>query len=850
MKDKEKEVLLGKIAKLRAIINGYPHLQQEYPQLAAQVAALQKQVAYQEVLDKDSGLNLNKRQLEDLANFCEAIETFKGQMANIQNTSSDTKKFLTVEILKNGEKDIAAALEGLKAVSDTMFHAGIDKMVDYVNGLSSGISLGDMLAGLQRTILSEYDMIDAAAIKRTTSLKAVKEMKIPIFEDYFFTHYKKFYKGKPAINVPSAADVRTAVEAKYGTAYVMTPDDFKKDVGIWVDHLKNDISKLVSHQYAQCAVALDIIAADSFAQMGTLASQHKGIALLQVALNEIIIKSSGQDITKLGEFAGKMPGGLDKLKSITLTPDLLLDVYEADFFSKRLMSVVTLSATALKSVDTKSPYYIVGQPNFKANLLQKLNAWKNEYAAALGIAAKTVLELDGANFDAAKFKAVMVDGVSGLIPSVKNAVSGLVLQNLSLRGHTDTSSFDNQWNTPWRNMVAGINIDELAEAGGKVEVQAALFTRLYDLLPSQDDVLTAFLNCITGKVNLALEQAMANRNEMRAGFQQVNQRIDQVEAKVDNLQQDVNQIKQDVNQLKDDVNDLKEGQQKILKKLDELEFKGGDTNISIDINTAIEVDNLLDIVINPSENLNIDVIINKFLEHSTDKEHEFFKVDKNIPIASYAVFEVGVFFDFVFKAGLKHRKGQGMRIESTGSLAVEARAGLFLGAFSICGYSLAAIKAYVKAALEGKVTAALTAKSNTCIEGGLQAAVELSGTVGLEFTLLADTITVYTLEAEPYKFLVLKTPIYSISYELKSVWGFKAAAYKSGEYEADLHPMIKAALKKAKDALSNPMTYIKAGIKGVIYVAEVVGEFIVDAVDTVIDGVGTALSYVNPFSYF
>lgn len=834
MKDKDKELLLAKITKLKGHLESYPHLNKEFPNLDSMVTELHKAVAYQEVMEKDGGLNLHKNELDDLENFAAQVSGFMDAMNTLSLSGAIANKYLTLEMLQSNQDSITATLEKIKSASDPVFADCLDKMVAQVGGLNSGINAKDLAAKFSEIAQKEFGMINFNALRSTTSLKAVQEMKLPILEDHFFANYKAYYQGKPTLKVPSAADIAGAIEKKFAGAYVMTEKDFAAEIDAWVKSMKNDIAKLVSHQYAECEVALDLIAKDCFAQMNTLVSQHKVFGALQVTLNSAIMSSGNGEITKLSDFVTKMSAALDKVGTITVTLDLLQDVNEEKFFSSRLIPVVTLGATAVKNINTNSPYYIVGQPNFQANLRQKLNEWKETISTALGVASRTVLELDGATFSATKFKTNMLQGVSGLVSDVKNAFSGLVLQDISLKGHSDLDSFNTQWETPWRSLVGGISMDALVQnTAANVKLQAALYTNMYDLLPSQDDVLTAFLGCISGKMNLALEQAIANREEMRAGFQQVNQRMDNMETQLGELQADVNEMKTDINQ-------LKKGQEKILKKIEDLSL--GDTNI--EVNVEVNVDDLLDVVVNTNVTVDVKTIINNFLAQG-DIDKTFFEIDEKIPLATYLIFTAYATYGASMNGTLKNELvDKGLGVQSTGTLSLKAYAGLRLAAFSICGYDLAAVEGRLNAKLIGEAIARLTVTKDTLIEGGLQASLTLAGSAEFIFETLGYEI--YQIESSDMNILVLKTPIYAIGFQV-STWKYMGAQRKGGDWVADLHPDLKAAFKKAKEVLSDPMTYVKLGIEGAVYVAETVVDFAYDTAETIYDGVGTVVSFLNPF---
>ena len=171
MKDKDKELLLGKIAKLEEQLKNYPHLSAEFPEIEKTLSLLHKKVAYAEALDEQGGLVIFGRgKLKDLANFAKHIDTFVQGMQTLSVNGILSSKFLTAEVLHNGENNIAAGLEKIKASSDQMFENSLDAMIKFVGSVNGGINQGDLVNELQKLALKEFEMIDTEALKRTTSI--------------------------------------------------------------------------------------------------------------------------------------------------------------------------------------------------------------------------------------------------------------------------------------------------------------------------------------------------------------------------------------------------------------------------------------------------------------------------------------------------------------------------------------------------------------------------------------------------------------------------------------------------------------------------------------------------------
>ena len=503
MKDKDKELLLGKIAKLEEQLKNYPHLNAEFPEIDKTLSLLHKKVAYAEVLDEQGGLVIFGRgKLKDLANFTKHIDQFVQGMQKLSIAPNLTSKLLTAEVLHNGENNIAAGLKNIKAASDPMFENALDAMISYVGSVTGGINPGELVKELQKLALKEFEMIDTEALKRTTSMDAVEEMKIPVLKNYFFADYESSYENSPSLKVPSATEIVALINNKFASAYVMSEKDFEADLSKWVEHMKTDIAKLASHPFGKCEIAIDMIAKDCMSQIKTVSAQNTLFSKLQLAMNKAIMSIVTDNIPTLSDFVAKAGATLDQIKAVSATLISLQNVNEPNFFSNRLIPIVTLSVSAVNRINTNSPYYITGQPNFSANLTQKLNDWKETISTALGVASKTVLGLDGGTFSAAKFKTSMLQGFSTMVPELSNVFNALVLKDIKLKEHKDLATFNAQWELPWRSLVTTIDINKfLQNTAPNPQLQAMLYTNMYDILPSQDDVLTAFLSCVSGKTN-------------------------------------------------------------------------------------------------------------------------------------------------------------------------------------------------------------------------------------------------------------------------------------------------------------------------------------------------------------
>ncbi len=839
MKDKDKELLLGKIAKLEEQLKNYPHLSAEFPEIEKTLSLLHKKVAYAEVLDEQGGFVLFGRgELKDLANFAKHIDQFVQGMQKLSIAPNLNSKLLTAEVLHNGENNIAAGLEKIKAASDPMFENALDAMISYVGSVTGGINPGDLVKELQKLALKEFEMIDTEALKRTTSMDAVEEMKIPVLKNYFFADYESSYENSPSLKVPSATEIVALINNKFASAYVMSEKDFEADLSKWVEHMKTDIAKLASHPFGKCEIAIDMIAKDCMSQIKTVSAQNTLFSKLQLAMNKAIMSIVTDNIPTLSDFVAKAGATLDQIKAVSATLISLQDVNEPNFFSNRLIPIVTLSVSAVNRINTNSPYYITGQPNFSANLTQKLNDWKETISTALGVASKTVLGLDGGTFSAAKFKTSMLQGFSTMVPEISNVFNALVLKDIKLKEHKDLATFNAQWELPWRSLVTTIDINKfLQNTAPNPQLQAMLYTNMYDILPSQDDVLTAFLSCVSGKTNSTLNAVIKSRQEMQAGFANVENKLNVINQNVLDVKSEVHEIHGKVDKILDNTN-------QILKKLDNL--PKGDTNINIDM--EVNVDNLLNVVekTNKKITVKIEEKLNEYLK-KFDKEYEFFKFDRNIPLATfYSIFTAYAKFGASMTANLKNRivgAADKMGIESTGNVELKAKAGLGLAAFTVLGYSLAAVEGVLEAVLNGEASAKLMVSSNTKLEGGLQASLTLYGKARADFLVLEEVL--YTIESSALNIFLIKTPVYSIGFQL-SDWKYLGASPK-GNWQCEMHPDLKAHFKKAYEALTDVGTWAKKGMGKLVDFASDVYDSTVEFGESIVDGVGDFVDYINPF---
>jgi hypothetical protein len=365
-----------------------------------------------------------------------------------------------------------------------------------------------------------------------------------------------------------------------------------------------------------------------------------------------------------------------------------------------------------------------------------------------------------------------------------------------------------------------------------------LYTNMYDILPSQDDVLTAFLSCVSGKTNSTLDAVIKSRQEMQAGFANV-------ENKLNVINQNVLDVKSEVHEIHGKVDVILENTNEILKRQKETQPKG-DTNINIDM--KVNVEGLLNVIEKTGDKVTIDIKkkLDEYLKLFSS-EYEFFEFSKNIPLATfYSIFTAYAKFGASMKANLNNRivgAADKMGIESTGNVELKAEAGLGLAAFTVLGYSLAAVEGILEAVLKGEASAKLMVSSNTKLEGGLQASLTMYGKARADFLVLEEVL--YTIESSALNIFVIKTPVYSIGFQLSN-WKYLGASPK-GNWQCEMHPDLKAHFKKAYEVLTDVGTWAKKGMGKLVDFAGDVYDSTVEFGETIIDGVGDFVNYINPF---
>jgi hypothetical protein len=845
MKNKEREQLVAELNKLREHLDTNPFLKVKYPNLEARVDEVYQGILYDVVDDKsrDDGGGDNKK-LEQLEAYCQAIEDFIDDIQSITAGSSSSDKFLSYKILSEKKADLKSAIT---TTSEVAFKDAVEAMHAFIDSISTGLSQAEVMEGLAKAAKDAYVDVKFDAIKKTTSYRAVKQLNIPVLNNFIDNRNK--YDSPPTAPFSGAA-LKSSIESVFGSAYVMTEAEFTADMKKWVDKIKGQLSALLNHKFTKCEIAADMIAKD-FSDQIAAAGQQNLFKAIQVAATTAVNSSRTGDLTFMGEFAADLQKNLDAVTKIMATIDRLVDVNEQNFFSNKLDGI-KLDKIVLNYVNTNSPYYIVGQDDFDINFRKEMNKWKQQMEVALSTASDTVLELDGAEFDAAKFKAELLNIIDPKLTDIKTAFSGLALQNIALRAHTDLGQFNAAWVTPWKQMINQISVDPIL-ASDDVELKAELYTDLYKYLPMAEDVKAALLGAISGKVNLALEQAIKNRDEfrkginevkeeigevreeMREGFAQVNERLDEQGRKLDNLQNDVND-------LKEDVQDLKDGQDKILETLDGLDT-GDEYTVTVDID--VDVNDVLDVIVDVPENIKEEIIkiIDDFLEQG-DIEKTLFEVEEDILLGTFwKIIDVSATFDAKATASLKSRRAdKGIGVTSTAELNVDAGAGLAIDVLKIPVVGVSAVKARatLRAKLDGKAVAALTADTTTKLEGSMKAGLELGGYAKFEFFALGYNI--YEAESPTLDILIIESPVYSIGFQVSN-WKYLGAK-ANGDYKVDAHPALVKMFDEICEALGDPDTYIQILGDAVEYVGEVIydaGEFLYEGGKTVLNATGEFL---------
>lgn len=845
MKNKEREQLVAELNKLREYLDANPFLKVKNPGLEARVDEVYQGILYDKVDDKidiDEEGDGGSRRIQELEAYCVAIEDFINDIQTITVASASSDKFLSYQILSNKKNDLKAAITG----QDPAFKEGVHAMRTFIDNISTGMKMAEVMEGLAKAVKDAYVSVKFDSIKKTKNFRTIKQLGIPVIDN--FIDNRKKYENPPSAPFTGNA-LKSSVESIFASAYVMNEEDFSKDIKGWVESLKGQLSGLRNHKFAKCEIAADMIAKDLADQIGSVGQQNLFKAIQVAAVNAVNSARTG-DLTFMGEFAADLQKNLDAVTKIIATVDRLIDVNEENFFSSKLDGI-QLNKIVLNYINTNSPYYIVGQDDFTTNFKKEMNKWKQQMEVALSTASDTVLELDGAEFSAAKFKAEIVKIIDPKLAEIKNTFSSMALQDIALRAHTDLGQFNSTWVAAWKQTINQISVEPIL-ASEDVELKADLYTDLYKYLPMAEDVKAALLGAISGKVNLALEQAIQNRDEfrqginevkeeigdvrdeMREGFKEVNERLDEQGRKIDNIQSDVNDLKKD-------VDELKKGQEEIKEKIDGIET-GDEYNVTI---VDIDVDDVLDIIVDIPENIKEEVIkiIDDFLEQG-DIEKTLFEVDQDILLGTFwKIIDVSATFDAKGTASLKSRRAEkGIGVTSTAALNVDAGAGLAIDVLKIPVVGVSAVKARatLRAKLEGKAVAALTADTTTKLEGSMKAGLELGGYAKFEFFALGYNI--YEAESPTLDILIIESPVYSIGFQVSN-WKYLGAK-ATGDYKVDAHPALVKMFDEICEALGDPDTYIAVLGDAVEYVGEVIydtGEYIYDTGAAALDATGEFL---------
>jgi hypothetical protein len=262
----------------------------------------------------------------------------------------------------------------------------------------------------------------------------------------------------------------------------------------------------------------------------------------------------------------------------------------------------------------------------------------------------------------------------------------------------------------------------------------------------------------------------------------------------------------------------------------------------------VNVEGLLNVIEKTGDKVTIDIKkkLDEYLK-LFNSEYEFFKFSKKIPLATfYSIFTAYAKFGASMKANLNNRivgAADKMGIESTGNVELKAEAGLGLAAFTVLGYSLAAVEGILEAVLKGEASAKLMVSSNTKLEGGLQASLTMYGKARADFLVLEEVL--YTIESSALNIFVIKTPVYAIGFQI-SDWQYLGASSK-GNWQCEMHPDLKAHFKKAYEALTDVGTWAKKGMGKLVDFASDVYDSAVEFGGKIVDGVGDFVDYFNPF---
>lgn len=786
MKNKEREVLAQELDKLRKYIDANPFLKAKYQNLEARIDEVYQGVLYNKVdgkIDIDEDGSGGSKRIQELEAYCVAIEKFVEDMQALPSGASS--HFIPLDSFLSNKGDVKKAIRK----PDAAFIDGYNAMQAYIDSVSTGLSVEELMHGLAKAAKDAYIAVKFDSIKKSHSYKALKNLGVPVIDN--FVNDRKKYKTPPT-SVINSSDLRSDIQGVFEEGYSMNEAEFDKDLKTFVDELKSKVTNVVKHSYEKCEIAADILAKSIGGKIGA-AGTHPLFKDIQIATEKAIRSTSNGSVDIWGEYAKNLISALNEVQSVFATIDQLSDVNKPNFFSEQLKNI-DIKAAFVEAVNRNSPYYIVGQPSFSQDFEKEMNTWKQEMIAALGVASKIVMDLDGATFNEDKFKEEILKSVDKDLKPIADAIGSLNMPTIKLREHKDISEFNEKWGTPWNTAMQNIDVQAILESNDVV-LKAELYKNKYSHLPLKEEVQSALLKAVSDKVNLALEQARKNEVEIQKNRVEIQQNRIEIQQNRKEIQENRQEIKINREEILINREEIKINRKKIEKNthlIKKLELK--EQNINVDVDITIE---------NVEINEETKNLLERF-DKEWEKEIEFFKYDKKLTLYTTGVFFVELGFGASAVAGIKaEAKASELKADLTGYANVKgyveigASIGLDCYFFKIRAVELAlGISLKAEAFVNGQIYVSKGPGVTAAVKAGFvveaEAYFKVKAAAGLwesDELKLSGVIPLFTAT----------TPQYSLTWSVLPAFKFAGAKKTKGEFAFSITPELKASLQGAKD---------------------------------------------------
>lgn len=495
MNPKHRKVLLEELAALEKMIADYPSVKSIFPDIVAKVQALHKDVLYDKVEDKTGGLNLHAAKLGEIKQFVsDAIEFREGFIKALNKVKQGDDLWITLEVLV--KEDLGSHL----TTDFPLFKPSLAAVIDALSSISGeGVFKHELCQQLQDVLSQQYTLLDGTAIIECTSLRAIKDLNIPILDD--FIAKIKTYKYLDD-NAPKFDTFCQSLEKIFADNAVLTQEIFEKEVNTWLTTISNALKALGSNKLAGAGIHIKLVSALLKQQFAAL--PEAALKQVHAVMDGLILGIKESPTLTIKDFAELLEIGV---KNFSIPKPSTADraALGAVPNIKEQLSKINIADAVLGAVNINSPIFVVNQPAFRQNLVQKLSDWKDGLVNSLAVGADLILKLDGCTVNGAAFKSGIL--ACAKIDAVHKALSGLAFDELKLKGHKDLKIFDEKWGNPWKAALKAIDIEKqiVAVYEGDSTMLVNLYTDLYAYLPSEDHVIATLNLSIGGKINLALE---------------------------------------------------------------------------------------------------------------------------------------------------------------------------------------------------------------------------------------------------------------------------------------------------------------------------------------------------------